>query len=59
MKKKTKVRDEWIPQTWRYNGSGYQKSKKKEIPPQQKIQRKVFLNLVRTKSPLSFPKSSH
>lgn len=31
MKKKSKksVRDLWIPETWRYNGSGYQKNKKK------------------------------
>lgn len=40
MKKKTKVRDAWIPQTWRYNGSGYQKSKKKEIPRNKKYKEK-------------------
>ena len=27
-KKKSSVRDSWIPETWRYNGSGYQKNKK-------------------------------
>lgn len=30
-KKKSSVRDTWIPETWRYNGAGYQKNKKKEI----------------------------
>lgn len=30
-KKKSSVRDIWIPETWRYNGSGYQKNKKKVI----------------------------
>jgi len=29
MKKKKSTRDTWIPETWRYNGAGYQKSKKK------------------------------
>lgn len=28
-KKKSSVRDTWIPETWRYNGAGYQKNKKK------------------------------
>lgn len=28
MKEKKKARDEWIPETWRYNGAGYQKPKK-------------------------------
>ena len=42
MKKKTKVRDEWIPQTWRYNGSGYQKNKKKEIPRNKKYKENFF-----------------
>lgn len=39
MKKKQKdkkVRDAWIPQTWRYNGSGYQENKKKKIPRKNK-----------------------
>lgn len=34
--KKSSVRDTWIPATWRYNGSGYQKDKKKLIPRKQK-----------------------
>lgn len=34
--KKSSVRDTWIPETWRYNGSGYQKDKKKLIPRKQK-----------------------
>ena len=31
-KKKVSVRDIWIPETWRYNGAGFQKNKKKELP---------------------------
>ena len=27
-RKKSSVRDTWIPDTWRYNGAGYQKNKK-------------------------------
>ncbi len=27
-RKKSSVRDTWIPLTWRYNGSGYEKNKK-------------------------------
>lgn len=27
--KKKHVRDTWIPDTWRYNGSGYQRTRKK------------------------------
>jgi len=27
-KKKKSTRDTWIPETWRYNGAGYQKNKK-------------------------------
>lgn len=27
-KNKSSVRDTWIPLTWRYNGSGFQKNKK-------------------------------
>lgn len=34
--KKKKVRDTWIPQTWRYNGSGYQKDKTKIIERKKK-----------------------
>ena len=29
--KKRKVRDLWIPESWRYNGAGFRKNKKKEI----------------------------
>ena len=28
MKKQKSTRDTWIPETWRYNGAGYQKNKK-------------------------------
>ena len=35
-KNKKSVRDTWIPATWRYNGSGFQKNKKKIIPRKQK-----------------------
>lgn len=40
-KEKSSVRDTWIPQSWRYNGSGYQKNKKKEIPRKQKYKEKL------------------
>lgn len=30
-KKKSAVRDTWIPETWRYNGAGFRKNKKKQI----------------------------
>lgn len=39
-KEKSHVRDEWIPKTWRYNGSGFQKDKKKEIPRKKKYKEK-------------------
>lgn len=39
-KKKSSVRDTWIPQTWRYNGSGFQKNKKKVIARKQKYKNK-------------------
>lgn len=29
--KKSSVRDTWIPETWRYNGSGYQSNQKKKL----------------------------
>ena len=32
MKKSKATRDSWIPETWRYNGSGFQKNKKKVLP---------------------------
>ena len=36
VKKKSSVRDTWIPTFWNYNGSGFQKNKKKIIPRKQK-----------------------
>lgn len=33
---KKKIRDSWIPETWRYNGSGYARNKKKTLPRKQK-----------------------
>lgn len=41
-KKKSSVRDAWIPQSWRYNGAGYQKNKKKNIPRKQKHKEKFY-----------------
>jgi len=35
-KKKSSVRDIWISETWRYNGAGYQKNKKKIITRKRK-----------------------
>lgn len=35
-KKKKSVRDLWVPISWRYNGAGYQKTKKKELPRKRK-----------------------
>jgi hypothetical protein len=35
-KKKSSVRDTWIPISWVYNGAGFQKNKKKVIPRKQK-----------------------
>lgn len=40
-KKKSSVRDIWIPATWRYNGSGYQKNKKKVLPRKRKYKEPV------------------
>ena len=34
--KKSSVRDSWIPQSWRYNGAGAHKNKKKQIPRKNK-----------------------
>lgn len=34
-KKKSSVRDTWIPETWRYNGAGYKVNKKGVIPRKQ------------------------
>ena len=39
-KKNSGVRDTWIPNTWRYNGAGFQKSKKYIIPRKQKHKQK-------------------
>jgi hypothetical protein len=38
--KEVKPRDEWIPNTWGYNGAGYQKNKKKQIPRKKKYKEK-------------------
>lgn len=38
-KTKYKARDSWIPQSWRYNGSGYQENKKKKIERKQKYKK--------------------
>lgn len=38
-KEKKSVRDTWIPETWRYNGSGYQNNKKKELYRKRKHKR--------------------
>lgn len=40
-KKKSSVRNEWIPSFWRYNGAGYQKDKKKEIPRKGKYKNNI------------------
>lgn len=40
MKKKSRVRDIWIPESWRYNGSGFQKNKKKVIERKKKYKEK-------------------
>lgn len=39
-KEKSSVRDEWIPSFWRYNGAGFKKDKKKEIPRKAKYKKK-------------------
>lgn len=38
-KKKSSVRDTWIPETWRYNGAGYKVNKKGVIPRKQKYKK--------------------
>ena len=35
-KNKSSIRDLWIPETWRYNGAGYQKNKKKILDRKRK-----------------------
>lgn len=37
--KKRKVRDTWIPATWRYRGAGFHKNKKKTIERKQKYRK--------------------
>lgn len=41
-KKKSSVRDTWIPLTWRYNGGGYQKSNKYTLPRKAKHKNKNY-----------------
>ena len=41
VKKEKKPRDEWIAETWRYNGAGYQKNKKKTIERKKKYKKSV------------------
>ena len=41
-KKKSGVRDTWIPATWRDRGAGFQKCKKKEIPRKAKHKQKYI-----------------
>ena len=36
---KLSVRDEWIPESWRYNGAGAHKNKKKQIPRKAKYKK--------------------
>ena len=38
-KKKSHVRDTWIPESWRYNGKGFQKDKSKEIERKRKYKK--------------------
>lgn len=38
-KKKSHVRDIWIPESWRYNGKGFQKDKSKEIERKRKYKK--------------------
>ena len=38
-RKKKNIRDLWIPESWTYNGSGYQKVKKKLIPRKHKYKK--------------------
>ena len=41
-KKKSGVRDTWIPATWRYRGAGFKTKKKKEIPRKAKYKSKFI-----------------
>ena len=38
-KKKSHIRDTWIPESWRYNGKGFQKDKSKEIERKRKYKK--------------------
>lgn len=40
-KKKSSVRDLWIPESWRYNGSGFYRNKKKMIFRKRKYKNEV------------------
>ena len=40
IKKKKSVRDTWVPDSWRYNGAGYEKDRKKEIARRKKYKDK-------------------
>ena len=48
-KKKSSVRDTWIPETWRYRGAGFQKSKKKELPRKAKYKQKYQTQYLESK----------
>lgn len=39
--KKSSVRDTWIPETWRYNGAGYNKNVKRVIPRKAKYKNRL------------------
>jgi hypothetical protein len=41
-KKKSSVRDTWIPMSWQYNGAGLHKDKSKVIPRKQKYKEKYL-----------------
>lgn len=41
-RKKSSVRDTWIPTFWAYNGAGLHKDKSKVIPRKQKYKEKLI-----------------
>lgn len=41
-KKKSSVRDTWIPETWRYNGRGFQRTRKNELPRKAKHKKNLY-----------------
>lgn len=43
-KKKSSVRDAWIPETWRYNGAGYKVNKRGVIPRKQKYKKYLTIS---------------